>query len=41
MSEDGGRGEGRGPVIFPENISWPLPSILVFYLRLTSGSISG
>ena len=27
------------PVIFSENISWPLPLILVSYLRLVSGSI--
>ena len=27
--------------IFSENISWPLPSILVSYLRLTCSSISG
>ena len=31
----------HGPVIFSENISWPLPSILVSYLRLTCSSISG
>ena len=29
------------PVIFPENVSWPLPSFLVFYLRNTCCSVSG
>ena len=31
----------QGPVIFSGNISWPLPSILVSYLRLTCSSILG
>ena len=31
----------QGPLIFSENISWPLPSILVSYLSLTCSSISG
>ena len=30
----------HGSIIFSENISWPLPSILVSYLRLTCSSIS-
>ena len=29
------------PVIFSGIISWPLPSILVSYLRLTYSSVSG
>ena len=31
----------HGPVIFSENISGSLPSILVSYLRLTGTSVSG
>ena len=29
------------PSIFFENISWPLPSVVVSYLRLSCSSISG
>ena len=31
----------HGPVVFSENILWPLPSILASYLRISCNSISG